>query len=122
LIEHMDHEAIPDEHSDPSNPETRSKPDLPSPLHTSDRIRWTSELKEKLLWRNGLEFLGLDHAEERFLRNWVAETHPYTASKQPQGGASICSTTPSLSSATASLASLSLPPSEVTQPNAAKQV
>lgn len=49
----------------------------PSPLHPDERAKWTTELKERLLWRNGLEFLGLEHAEERFMRTWTPQPHPY---------------------------------------------
>jgi len=72
LIAHMDQEQVPDEHAKPGAPA------LPSPLHADERAKWTAERKERLLWRNGLEFLGLEHQEHRFLRDWTAKPHPHT--------------------------------------------
>lgn len=69
LIEHMDQPQLPPEHGGPHAPDT------PSPLLPADRSRWTRERKDKLLWRNALEFLGLDHAEERFLIRWEEQTN-----------------------------------------------
>jgi aminocarboxymuconate-semialdehyde decarboxylase len=72
LIAHMDQEQLPNEHAKPGAPSVRS------PLSAEERARWTPELKERLLWKNGLEFLGLQHQEEKFLRQWTAKPHAFT--------------------------------------------
>ena len=79
LIAHMDQSFLPAEHGGP---------DRPSPLHPDERAKWTPELKERLLWRNALEFLGVDHLEHKFLRTWTQQlNHPYHKRKLLQQSA-----------------------------------
>lgn len=51
-----------------------------SPLSAEQRAQWSEERKLRMLWKNGLEFLGMEHQEERFLIDWSAKK------KQQQSG------------------------------------
>lgn len=46
--------------------------EAPTPLSAEQRSKWTTDQKTKMLWRNALEFLGIDHQEERYLIDWQA--------------------------------------------------
>ena len=54
---------------------------IPSTLTPEQRAQWTEERKRQMLWKNALEFLGVDHQEERFIIDWKARLE---AKKQAQ--------------------------------------
>jgi aminocarboxymuconate-semialdehyde decarboxylase len=47
--------------------------EVPTPLSDDQRAKWTEERKRKMLWRNALEFLGVDHQEQKYLIDWAVK-------------------------------------------------
>jgi predicted TIM-barrel fold metal-dependent hydrolase len=76
----------------------------PSPLSAEQRAKWTEERKQRMLWNNALEFLGIEHQEERYLIDWTRKSKE---KKQITAG-DASSSSSSSSSVTDSLANLSI--------------